>query len=129
MPTRTSKPCSQPGCPKLIKAGNTYCDEHKKADKSRKAERDKQYNKQREPKLRKFYSSSRWRKVRNRYIRKHPLCEHCEQDGRTKVAEVVDHIVPVKVEWSKRYDVDNFQSLCNRCHRRKTERDKVKYNL
>ena len=129
MPQRLKKPCNYPGCSELVEAGKTYCEEHREDKQSRKKERDRQYNEKRDPKLRKFYSSARWKKVRKRYISKNPLCEHCLERDRVKPADVVDHIIPVKVDWSKRLDASNLQSLCNSCHAKKTQEDKKEYDL
>ena len=38
MPYKPDKPCSYPGCPKLVPAGQTYCEEHTKK-RSREYER------------------------------------------------------------------------------------------
>ena len=126
MPKRLKKPCAYPGCPELVDAGHTYCEEHREKESR---QRNKRYDKERSPASKKFYGGSRWRKVRNRYIKKNPLCEHCKEAGRTKLAHMVDHIIPIKINWEKRYDPDNLQSLCNSCHAKKTQEDKEKYNL
>ena len=113
MPYRNKKPCSQPGCSELIKADNTYCQKHRKENNSY---RNKRYDRKRDPKIKKFYSSSQWQKARDRYLKKNPLCEICEKKGRTKAAEVVHHKVEVKENFSKRLDIDNLMSLCKKCH-------------
>ena len=125
MPYRNKKPCSKPGCPELVKAGNTYCEKHREEVVSK---RNKRYDRnQRDKKAKKFYQSSTWRKVRNRYIKNNPLCEHCKKRGRTEIADEVDHIIPIQVDWSKRLSSDNLQSLCHSCHMKKTARDREKY--
>ena len=74
------------------------------------------------------YSRVRWRKLRALWISGNPLCIHCELEGRTKEADVVDHIKPVKQN-GKMYDINNLQSLCHSCHNRKTyEENKGKYD-
>lgn len=128
MPTRSKKPCAKPGCPNLAKTGQTYCSEHREDKKKLKRQRDKEYNKKRDLKLRKFYSSGRWRKVRNRYIRKHPLCEYCKEKDEVTPATEVDHVIPVKVRWDLRLDPENLKSSCHSCHMKKTKEDKKKYS-
>jgi len=125
MPTRNQKPCSQPGCPELVKADNTYCQEHRKENTRYK---NKRYDKKRDPKIKKFYSSSQWQKVRDRYLKKNPLCEHCKEKGLTEVADEVDHIIPIKVDWKKRLSSDNLQSLCRSHHQIKSAKDRKKYD-
>ena len=49
-----------------------------------------------------------------RLARHHPLCVHCEREGRTTAAEVWDHIVPL---WNGGQDGEaNLQGLCKRHH-------------
>ena len=122
MPTRAKKPCAYPQCPELVEAGNTYCGIHRKGESRR---QDK--FRTRDKRIKSFYSSARWQKVRNRFIKINPLCEHCLDKDIVTPAEEVDHIVPVKEDWSKRLREDNLQSLCRRCHRRKTVKDKELY--
>ena len=127
MPHRNKKPCSKPGCPKLVAAGQTYCNKHKKEYKSR---RNKKYDREkRDKKISKFYSSSTWKKIRDRYIKKNPLCEICKEKGLSEVADEVDHIVRIKVNWSKRFNSKNLQSLCHKCHMKKSAKDREKYDL
>jgi 5-methylcytosine-specific restriction protein A len=48
-----------------------------------------------------------------------PLCRHCAKKGLIVEASMVDHIVPLTAGGEK-YDDDNLQSLCDRCHGVKT---------
>lgn len=125
MPHRLKKPCAYPGCPELVQAEQTYCNEHKRKVKG---QRDKEYNRQRDPRSRKFYGSARWKKLRNKYIKQNPLCEHCQEKDKVTAATEVDHIIPIEVDWSRRLEWNNLQSLCHRCHMQKTQEDKKKYN-
>ena len=43
-----------------------------------------------------LYDTARWKRERAAYLRAHPLCVMCEQQGRTSLATVVDHIIPHK---------------------------------
>lgn len=59
-----------------------------------------------------------WRTRRARWLSEHPLCCHCEQEGRVSQADEVDHVVPL---WDGgRDDESNYQSLCVPCHKAKT---------
>lgn len=59
-----------------------------------------------------------WMERRAKWLRAHPLCCHCDAEGRTTLAEEVDHIVPL---WKQGLDDDsNFQSLCKPHHEAKT---------
>lgn len=75
-----------------------------------------------------FYSSSAWQKIREQaLIRDKGLCQHCLKKQRITHADMVDHIIPIKVMWEYRLDLDNLQSLCNQCHVYKTLEDKKIY--
>lgn len=52
-----------------------------------------------------------WSRLRNQYIRKHPICELCQQ----RAAEVVHHKTRLR-EGGDRLNPDNLQSLCKLCH-------------
>ena len=62
--------------------------------------------------------SSRWRKIRNQYLKEHPVCERCG-----KLATEVHHIKnlmmfrddPLRMEMMA-FDEDNLQALCHDCH-------------
>ena len=62
----------------------------------------------------------KWRKESKAFLAEHPFCVHCEAEGRTVAATVVDHIKPhrgdPKLFWSRR----NWQGLCVMHHNRKT---------
>jgi len=58
---------------------------------------------------------------RERWLKDHGLCVHCETQGRTTIAREVDHVTPL---WAGGADDEsNFQSLCVPCHAVKTERE------
>lgn len=62
---------------------------------------------------------SDWRKVRQRYIAKHPLCEICEKEGRVTVTRQVHHIQPFRgLDDPLRLDESNLMSVCIPCHRK-----------
>ncbi|TKI02774.1 HNH endonuclease [Martelella alba] len=73
---------------------------------------------------------SRWEKARISYLRSHPLCVMCQQQGRAVPATVVDHIKPhrlkdaiasgdkqmISIAQKLFWDQDNWQSLCKQHH-------------
>lgn len=69
---------------------------------------------------------AQWRKVRNMYAKRHPLCETCEAKGRVTPMQLVDHIIPLRAGGA-RLDPRNLQSMCNPCHAEKTEKDRGLY--
>jgi 5-methylcytosine-specific restriction protein A len=70
-----------------------------------------------------------WARVRNQHIKAHPLCCMCEREGRIVEATVVDHIVPIAVDPSRRLDPTNLQSLDDQCHAIKTQADRQRYGI
>lgn len=46
------------------------------------------------------------------------LCVMCLADRRITRAVAVDHIIPIRDDWSKRLDPANCRSLCLACHNR-----------
>ena len=56
-------------------------------------------------------SGGRWTKLRNLYLREHPLCSRCGSVG-----QEVHHIVPRLVRPDLAYTWDNLMTLCKACH-------------
>lgn len=124
MPTSTKpfKICREFGCSNLTK--EIYCEEHKHIQMENERNRYKQYNQYRDPVLVKFYNSKEWRALRDYVMMTHNyLCVQCPLTP----AEEVDHIIPIRVDWSLRLTISNCQPLCHACHRKKTAEDVKKY--
>ena len=105
MPKKSKHPCGYPGCPQLVDAGQRYCEKHKQPDRPSAAKRG--YN-------------SKWRRLSKVYLRKHPMCVRCLQQGRYVPATVVDHIIPHRGTPALMWDESNWQALCKPCHDKKT---------
>jgi hypothetical protein len=74
MPLSAKKPCAYPGCHDTIREGR-YCSAHK-------TRASREYDKtRRSPDHNKIYGH-RWRKIRELYVSKHPLCERCLESGK-----------------------------------------------
>jgi 5-methylcytosine-specific restriction protein A len=69
------------------------------------------------PERAQFYRSGGWRAARERQLRMEPNCRVCGQK-----AVVADHIRNRAVGGAD-LDVENLQSLCQRCHDEKTTRE------
>ena len=67
----------------------------------------------------------RWRKSRAIWIAANPWCVACEAVGVTEMATVVDHIVAHKGNLGLFWDSENWQSLCKRCHDKKTAQERT----
>jgi 5-methylcytosine-specific restriction protein A len=120
MPWAAKKPCANFGCPALVDRSERFCEAHRKQ-----YARDNTRARRADPEKRErlnFYSSSAWRGLRAVHLGNHPLCVHCEREGRITPATVVDHIVEIK-QGGGRLDPSNLQSLCASHHATKTLKD------
>ena len=72
---------------------------------------------------RKAYNNTEWRKLRDTYIKEHPLCEDCLDKGKVVPAEDVHHIrSPFQNgECNKALllDYNNLMALCKQCHNKR----------
>jgi 5-methylcytosine-specific restriction protein A len=59
--------------------------------------------------------------VRSVYLSEHPLCLHCQHNKKLTKATQIDHIVPLFRGGLD--DWDNYQPLCDDCHKGKTAQD------
>ena len=73
-----------------------------------------------------FYHSKAWRMTRKFYIKDNPLCEMCKRKGKTKAAQMVDHIKQISLGGSMLHH-SNLQSLCNNCHAKKSSYESIEY--
>lgn len=72
-------------------------------------------------KLRKeAYNNKVWRKMRDTYMKEHPICEECLKQGKVTAAEDVHHKKsPFRngvINYGLLFDYDNLMSLCKECH-------------
>ena len=112
MPYKPKRPCSYPGCPLLT--DGRFCEDHKKEE----ARRYEKYY--RDPAIKKRYNRS-WKRIRDKYIAAHPLCEKCKKNGRLTPAQEVHHIIPLSQGGT--HNFDNLMSLCTSCHSTITARE------
>ncbi|PGC80400.1 HNH endonuclease [Bacillus toyonensis] len=122
MPSKPMKPCASPMCAALTR--DKYCEKHQ--DKVQESAR--HYDKYiRNKSSRSFYNSRLWKGMRElMYRRDHGLCVQCRSKDIIQIGDVVDHIIPIRVEWSKRLEPTNLQTLCHACHNKKTKEDEKK---
>ena len=112
MPRKPKRPCSRPGCPRLT--DGRFCKEHQKQENKRYEKYD------RDPAMRRRYGRT-WKRIRDRHIAEHPLCEMCKKQGRITPAEEVHHIKPLSQGGT--HDDSNLMSLCKECHSRITAKE------
>lgn len=124
MPRRANRPCRAQNCPKVHDTKEGYCPVHLEEHIRNQRPRNRRYNKDRslnkdEYKLSRFYSTTAWKRLREAYITREPLCEHCTLRGRVAVGTMVDHIHERR-DGGASLDMNNLQTLCHRCHAQKT---------
>ncbi len=127
MVNKPLKPCNKFGCNHLTR--EQYCQEHKHKSIEQKKERNRYYDKyKRDKKSDSFYRSREWDVVRRASLsRDKGLCVHCLREKKITHANVVDHIIPVKEDWSLRLTLSNTQCLCHSHHNQKSTEDERKY--
>lgn len=107
MPRKPTRACRCQGCTKLAVENSQYCEEHKKLEMQ-------QYNRYRREYRSNERYGAKWRRIRKRYVKEHPLCEHCLEAGVIKPVQEVHHIVPLSLGGTN--DESNLVSLCRSCH-------------
>ena len=65
-----------------------------------------------------------WRRIRDRHLAGHPLCECCKERGRYVLATLVHHIRPISDGGTN--DERNLMSLCVSCHEKIHQRKAAK---
>jgi 5-methylcytosine-specific restriction protein A len=123
------KICAKSGCNRLVDIGHKYCDSHKQQEQKDRAERNRYYDENlRDERSTAFYHSREWQMVRAvAWSRDNGLCQDCLEMKIIKVGDVVDHIVPIRVDWSLKLELSNLRVLCHACHNAKSAEDKKKY--
>lgn len=107
MPKKPKRPCRMNGCPNLVEDGKLYCRLHRGTEMH-------EYNRyRRDPETKNYYGRV-WKRIRDRYIIEHPMCEECLSRGIYKVADEVHHKLPLTDGGI--HEKNNLVSLCHSCH-------------
>ena len=115
--------CAYTSCRELVPMGQTYCEKHAEIALKREKQRLREVARRRVTDQRSSSKLGYGRKcgrISQRWRVQHPYCEECKRQGRLTLAECVDHIVPHKGAPTLLYNLNNLQSLCWKCHSRKT---------
>ncbi len=69
-----------------------------------------------------IYQRREWRELRRAKLRDNPMCECCEDNGRSTPAEDVHHIDSFMhysgdERYRMAYEYSNLMSLCKQCHK------------
>jgi 5-methylcytosine-specific restriction protein A len=101
--------CTTPLCPQYAVDGHSKCIEHKK-----------EYVKESFGKIKRthsLYNTTAWQRLRAQHKRANPFCIECGKPGTD-----VDHKKKHKGDWAIFFDPNNLQTMCKKCHNRKTGR-------
>lgn len=104
--------CCGPRCNELIPQGKMrFCSEC-----ARKYNKEKSYKQ--DKRIRKFYGSQRWKKIRAEVLTSEPFCSCCKEYGYIEIATEVHHLHHKLVDCDDAMatDKDNLVSLCHKCH-------------
>jgi 5-methylcytosine-specific restriction protein A len=112
MPHRPPHGCVVPGCPALALRGSR-CPDHARALRA-------EIDSTRGSPSRRGYDAA-WRRIRDAFLARHPLCVACQREGRNTAATDVDHILPLRRGGT--HDPRNLQPLCRPHHSSKTARE------
>ena len=108
MATKPLRPCRHPGCGQLTRDG--WCEAHR--PRYRRGESEAWHW---------MYALPVWtERLRPGQLLREPWCRECAKRGVRTRAAVVDHVVPHRGDMGLFTDPGNLQSLCKRCHDRKT---------
>jgi 5-methylcytosine-specific restriction enzyme A len=66
-----------------------------------------------------------WQQARLRFLRSHPWCVMCVDQGRRVTASHVDHIKPHRGDQAIFWDESNWQGLCQGHHNRSKQQVEV----
>jgi 5-methylcytosine-specific restriction protein A len=107
-----TKLCSK--CGRIMELGSALCPECQSKQQSRHKHYDTNV---RDKRSARFYASQQWIMLRDvTLIQAGRQCQLCKQQGKLTPATEVHHIVPIRVDWSKRLAPDNCIALCHSCH-------------
>ena len=112
MPSAPLRHCVTPGCPNRVKDG--HCRQHQQkrqrvSDQARGTRHQRGYD-------------NEWDRLSKRNLAAQPWCvgyPKGQHKPYTVLAEVTDHIIPIKRRPDLRLEPSNLQSLCSDCNRRK----------
>lgn len=132
--------CPWLGCREIIRASERYCEKHMQAAAEREAQRQAQYDRStrlaRDKQYHNFYLSTEWEKVRGYILARYKgLCVYSYvTHSKIVPAKEVHHIIPLRDDWERRFDVDNLIPLTAAVHGRvearyKQEKAKVQKEL
>jgi 5-methylcytosine-specific restriction endonuclease McrA len=105
-----SKPARICSCGRIVPHGD-LCECQRAHTRERNARHDA-----RRPSAAKRGYDHEWRKARAEYLASHTHCRECSKSAVTRLATVVDHIIPHRGDKRLFWHRANWQPLCAPCH-------------
>lgn len=121
MPQRIPKPCRVRSCPNRTVLTHGYCEQHQDRQFARTAHKSNwsEWQQKQGNVTQRGYGRA-WQKLRDLVLKRDGyLCQSCKRNGRLTRASCVDHIKPKSQGGDNA--MCNLQSLCDTCHRLKTQ--------
>jgi 5-methylcytosine-specific restriction enzyme A len=112
MPQAAPRPCTHPGCGKLVHDGSGRCERHPRPAWAKKVNAPKRI------------TGRRLQALRAELFARNPLCAECERQGRVRLATQRDHVISLGEEGTE--DDDNVQGLCADCHAEKSLAESIR---
>ncbi len=109
------KPCKHPLCSQLTSSRHGYCRDHLDYRKDKRKEADSS----RPNRIERGYTKD-WIKLREEWLRGHPVCFGCGRINRQRPL-LVHHVVPI-ADGGEALDPDNLRTYCGHCHDREHRR-------
>jgi 5-methylcytosine-specific restriction enzyme A len=106
MPQAAPRPCTYPGCGRLVHDGSGRCAAHPGRTWAKRIDAPKRI------------TGRRLQRMRAALFARSPLCVHCEDRGLVVLATQRDHKVPLAEGGTD--TPNNEQGLCDDCHREKS---------
>lgn len=114
------KPCRNRQCKVTTNHKTGFCEDCQTIAKKREKATRQEYNKRRNPQVKKWLNSARYISSRKNFLNRNPLCKKCSTTIKPVLSNILDHVKPHKGDVVLFWDVNNWQALCKRCHDKKT---------
>lgn len=112
MPNSSPRPCSHPGCGRLVHDGSGRCASHPRAVWKKKATPTKRI------------TGRPLQRLRAALFARDPLCAECRRQNKVTLATQRDHKTPLAEGGTE--DPDNEQGLCDDCHEAKSLQERLR---
>jgi len=120
MTLRPKKPCRNKLCKAITNDKTGYCPECQPMVKQREKAVRQEYNTRRDPKVKQWLNSARYKNARLNFLARHPLCARTSTKERPVIATILDHKTPHRGDYALFWDQSNWQGLSKQAHDRKT---------